>query len=87
MYHVVPLKLAILHRNNALFYKTENGAHVGDVFMSLIHTCRLCGVDPLDYLTQLHSHAAALPLNLAGWMPWTYRATLDAPRPPVDRIP
>jgi len=25
------LKLAIRHRRNSLFYKTENGAHVGDI--------------------------------------------------------
>ena len=81
------LKLAILHRKNALFYKTENGAHVGDLYMSLIHTCRLCSVDPLDYLTQLHSHATALPLNPAAWMPWNCHATLDAHHTPVDRIP
>jgi hypothetical protein len=30
------LKRAILHRNNALFYKTNRGAHVGDLFMSRI---------------------------------------------------
>ncbi|MFO8002854.1 transposase, partial [Thioalkalivibrio sp.] len=35
------LKYAILHRKNALFYKTQNGAKVGDLFMSLIHTCQL----------------------------------------------
>jgi transposase len=28
------LKKAILHRKNALFYKTPNGAHVGDLFMT-----------------------------------------------------
>ena len=33
------LKKAILHRKNAMFFKTANGAHVGDIFMSLIHTC------------------------------------------------
>ena len=44
------LKKAILHRKNAYFYKTENGAHVGDLFMSLIHTCELNGVNPFDYL-------------------------------------
>jgi len=38
------LKKAILHRKNALFYKTLNGARVGDVFMSLIHTAELNGV-------------------------------------------
>jgi hypothetical protein len=37
------LKKAILHRKNALFYRTLAGAHVGDVFMSLIHSalCRM----------------------------------------------
>ena len=47
------LKKAILHRKNALFYKTRHGAHVGDVFMSLIYTCELCGANPFDYLTEL----------------------------------
>jgi hypothetical protein len=27
------LKKAILHRNNSLFYKTQNGARMGDLFM------------------------------------------------------
>jgi hypothetical protein len=35
------LKMAILHRKNSLGYKTQNGARLGDRFMSLIHTCRL----------------------------------------------
>ena len=39
------LKLAVLHRKNALFYRTMNGAQVGDLFMSLIHTCQLNGVN------------------------------------------
>jgi hypothetical protein len=33
-----------LHRKNSLFYKSPNGAHVGDLFMSIIHTCQLNGV-------------------------------------------
>ena len=37
------LKKAILHRKNSLFYKTKNGARVGDIFMSLIYTCQFCG--------------------------------------------
>jgi len=32
---------AILHRKNALFYKTQNGARVGDLLMSLIYACEL----------------------------------------------
>jgi hypothetical protein len=33
---------------NALFYKTEIGARVGDVFMSLIHAAELCEANPFD---------------------------------------
>jgi transposase len=39
------LKKAILHRKESLFYKTQNGAQVGDLFMSLIYTCERCGAD------------------------------------------
>ena len=70
------LKKAIRHRRNSLFYKTHRGAHVGDVFMSLIHTCELGKANPFDYLTQLNRHAAAAGLNPQNWMPWNYRETL-----------
>ena len=66
------LKKAILHRKNALFYKTENGARVGDLFMSLIHTCNLAGVNPFDYLTALQQHASELSQRPDRWMPWNY---------------
>jgi hypothetical protein len=54
------LKKAILHRKNALFYKTERGAYVGDLFMSLIHTCSLCNINPFDYLKQIQKHFSLL---------------------------
>jgi transposase len=74
------LKRAILHRKNSLFYKTLNGAQVGDLFMSLIHTCELCGANPFDYLTELQKHAGELAQKPAQWMPWTYRETLATQR-------
>jgi transposase len=67
------LKKAILHRKNALFYKTMNGARVGDLFMSLIHTCELNQVNPFHYLTALLRHPAELSVCPAAWMPWNYR--------------
>ncbi|MBE3100587.1 MAG: IS66 family transposase [Planctomycetes bacterium] len=69
------LKKAILHRKNALFYQTPTGAHVGDLFMSLIHTCELAGANPFDYLTVLQQHRDALAATPAAWMPWNYRDT------------
>ncbi|MHC4984473.1 MAG: IS66 family transposase [Planctomycetota bacterium] len=71
------LKKAILHRKNALFYKSSNGAHVGDVFMSLIYTCELCGANPFEYLTELERHAGRAASNPQDWMPWNYRETLE----------
>ena len=70
------MKKAILHRRNSLFYKTLNGARVGDLFMTLIHTCELNGVNPFDYLTELLRHSAELKERPSEWMPWNYRATL-----------
>jgi len=70
------LKKAVLHRKNALFYRTLNGAQVGDLFMSLIHTCELNGANSFDYLVELQRHAAELVANPSEWMPWNYRETL-----------
>jgi transposase len=72
------LKKAILHRKNALFYKTQNGARVGDLFMSLIYTCQLNQANPFDYLTQLQQHAERVAANPELWLPWNYRTTLGA---------
>jgi transposase len=72
------LKKAILHRKNALFYKTQNGAQVGDLLMSLIYTCQLSGADTFDYLTQLQKHAEDLVRRPSDWMPWNYRQTSAA---------
>jgi transposase len=78
------LKKAILHRKNSLFYKTENGAYVGDVFMSLIHSAELCGTNPFDYLNQLQRHADELKERPSQWMPWNYRAALQHAAAGID---
>jgi transposase len=71
------LKKAILHRKNSLFYQTPKGARVGDIFMSLIHTCQLCAADPFDYLTELQRHSEELATKPGPWMPWNYRKVLE----------
>lgn len=75
------LKKAILHRKNALFYRSEKGARVGDLYMSLIHTCELCRENPSDYLTQLMRHSDEVAAHPEAWMPWSYKATLAALSP------
>jgi hypothetical protein len=96
------LKRAILHRKNALFYKTEHGARVGknalfyktehgarvgDLFMSLIHTCQLNDTDPFDYLTTLQRQAESLASNPSKWMPWNYRDALASIATPTSSSP
>ena len=63
-------------RKNALFYKTQNGAGVGDLFMSLTYTCQLNQANPFDYLTQLQRHADRVAAYPPLWMPWNYCETL-----------
>ena len=70
------LKKAILRRKNSLFYRTQAGARMGDVFMSLIHTCELNQANPFDYLTALVHHADQVATDPAHWLPWNYRQSL-----------
>jgi len=72
------LKRAVYHRRNSLFYKTERGALVGDLYMSLIETCRFCGANPLDYLTALQKHSTRMSENPEQWLPWNYQVALAA---------
>lgn len=72
------LKRAIRHRKNSLFYKTLHGARVGDIYMSLIHTCELNGINPFTYLTRLVRVGERIAENPRRWLPWSYDAA-DAP--------
>ncbi len=75
------LKQAILHRKNSMFYKTLNGALAGDVYMSLIHTCALCQVNPFVYLQALLVHDKDVIEHAALWLPWNYHQQLDKLKP------
>ena len=70
------LKRAILHRKNAMFFRTEHGAHVGDIFLSLLHTAELCGANPVDYLHALMVNAKLVVACPSQWLPWNYQQTL-----------
>ena len=69
------LKKAILHRKNALFYRTENGARVGDLFMTLIYTAEVAQADPFDYLVAVQRYSEAVSRIPGEWMPWNYQET------------
>lgn len=67
------LKKSILHRKNSLFFRTQHGADVGDLYTSIIHTCELNDINPFDYLKTLLQNPEALKEAPDDWMPWTYR--------------
>ena len=70
------LKMAILNRKNAYYYRTQRGACVGDIFMSLIHTARAARVNPFEYLTMLQRYHEHVRKDPAAWLPWKYHETL-----------
>lgn len=70
------LKKAILHRKNSLSYKTLHGARIGDIHMSLIHTCELNRVNPFEYLMALQQHAAQVRKDPTQWLPWCYQQNI-----------
>ncbi len=72
------LKMAIRHRRNSLFFRTQHGASIGDLFMSIIHTCRLSKINPFDYLVALQNHAHEVFTNPGQWLPWNYEAAIEA---------
>jgi transposase len=72
------LKRSILHRKNSLFYKTQHGAFIGDLFMSLIHSCNLAKGNPFDYLTVLQKYSSDLRHAPQSWMPWNYKDTVSS---------
>lgn len=71
------LKRCILHRKNSLFYRTEHGAYIGDMFMSLIHTCNLMKINALNYLIALQKNSARVFKAPSLWMPWNYEAAMS----------
>ena len=59
------------------------GARAGDLFLSLIHTCELNGVNSFDYLVELQRHASALAAAPGEWMPLNYTSCWSGWGPPI----
>jgi transposase len=69
------LKRVVLHRKNALFFRTEHGAAVGDILMSVIETCRANGVGAAEYLAHIVRNASGVRQQPGRWLPWSYALT------------
>jgi len=67
------LKIPIRGRRTWLFYKTEYGAMIGGVLTSVIYTCALSGVNPLNHLIALQKHKSQIVKEPERWLPWNYQ--------------
>ncbi len=66
------LKKAILHRKNSYFYQTENGARVGDLYMSILYTAQENGVNAYAYLKDLLENHLKVAADPKPWLPWNW---------------
>ncbi len=76
------LKRCILHRKNSLHYRTARGARAGDVFMSIVETCRANRVNPFAYMMAVTRSWAAAQAAPQRWMPWNFQTVLEAQTAP-----
>jgi len=80
------LKLMIRIRKNSSFFKTEFGALVGSVLVSLIYTTYINGENPRHYLIALQQYPTPVRLNPELWLPWNYREALRKLEKPPDEL-
>lgn len=69
-----------LNRKNALFAGSDGGGEHWAVLASLIETCKLNGIDPQSYLTQVITRIVQGHPNsqLDDLLPWAYAAPISA---------
>jgi len=65
------------NQKNAYFYKTEHGALIGDLHMSVIYTCWINEINPFDYLIQLQLYRSEVFKTPELFLPWNYQQTMD----------
>jgi transposase len=71
------LKTPIAIRKLAYFFKTESGAEVACILLSLIQTCTYSGENIFEYLVAIQNHARAVRMTPEQWFPWNFRARLQ----------
>jgi hypothetical protein len=73
------LKLIIRIRKNSLFYRTEEGAEVGDILTTVLATAVSNNVNVFEYLVHLQQNWFDVGRNPQNWLPWNYQDALSSP--------
>lgn len=70
------MKRAVLNRKNGLFFKTEFGAYVGDILLSVVETCQLNKINPYHYLITVQTYQDQIKKDPSIWLPWNFTETI-----------
>lgn len=70
------LRVSKRYFRNSSFFKTDTGAEVGDMFMSLTRTAIDAGVSPIDYICWCLDNHEDLKMNPNNYFPWMYASKL-----------
>ncbi len=71
----------------SFFYRNENGAEVGDRFMSLIETAKRQEIEPVGYLEYCLENHEDLRRNPEKYFPWSYKNMLINKNDPPGTSP
>lgn len=69
------VKTVARYLDNSKKYLTEHGASIGDFYMSLIETCKLNNINPLEYLTFCITYRKYIPDDPELFLPWNFLET------------
>ena len=70
------LKFIIRQRKASLFFASAASARIGSMISSVIASAEQAGVNVLEYLVALQTHAAAVIEQPDAWLPWVYTEQL-----------
>ncbi|EGU37797.1 transposase [Vibrio ichthyoenteri ATCC 700023] len=68
------LKLVARNRKNAMFHKTQAGASIADVIMTMIATSAEAGVNVLDYFNTIQRMQSEVKAAPQQFLPWNYQS-------------
>ncbi|MBK8204614.1 MAG: hypothetical protein IPK68_20670 [Bdellovibrionales bacterium] len=70
------LRIPVLNRKTFLLSKSEYGAFVGDILLSVIKTCDISEANAFDYMVSIQKNFELVRSNPDNWMPWNYTQNL-----------
>ena len=71
------LKPIILQRKNSMFFATAKSAEILSGLASIVFTCYVNDINPVNYLNWLQDNASKTTNNAVEYMPWKYQEFMN----------